>query len=556
MPLLTGIKAVGAAIKGAITPTTTPGRLVTTAKATAAAASRSTKNYNVVVVVLDDVGLEKFASYASQTGNETTGAKARIPNIKTHVIDRGITFNQFYNCPVCGTTRACADTELYVHHHGQLSNILNNTSVPGGDFYVGQDPSNLSDRSRQMIQCLPHAIRNGRPKNVYRLCKIGKSHMQQNDNYTWPNGGEGWSEFYGHLFNLSSHYLWDYVRGTRDLVTGAVSYTLDAGHATYGPERELIDMEAFLDDVGLDNPFVLWWCPSVGHSPYQSPPTTGVGAIGATSQADWTTAFSEAYPSPGTNYDNVGSSDPVDKAKRVMAQKHQIESVDDVFGDLVAKLIANGQYDDTVFIVFSDNGTDNATVAAPFDPNHGKRFVYAQGVRCPLWIGGALCGDVPRASNDLVNIVDIGSTIREICKVYTAASDADQPPIGTGKPRDGRSFLAHMKDPAKRSPRSAVAGTSTVGYNFTMIGGPYAGGGWDAATKRYVSPPTQGSYALCDGTYTLLRLAGATPTEKMFLATDFTQPDSNDLLVISASDPVIIAARARMSAALTQILAT
>lgn len=549
MPLITGPKTTTATVKGASAPTATPGRVVTSPKTTTASASRATKNYNVIVVVLDDVGLEKFAAYASITGNETTGAKARIPNIKTHVIDRGIVCNRFVYCPVCGTTRACADTELYVHHHGQLSNILNNTSVPGGDFYLGQDPLNPSDRSKQMIQCIPHGIRNGRPNGVYRLCKVGKSHMQQNDNYTWINGGEGWSEFYGHLFNLSDHYSWDYVRGTRDPDTGEVSYTLDVGHSTYGPAREVIDMEAFLDDVGTDNPFILWWCPSAGHSPYQAPPTTGVGAVGATSQADWIAAFGGSYPAPGTNFDAAS------KAEKVMIQKHQIESVDNAFGSLIAKLQANGQYDDTIFFVFGDNGTDNATTADPFDPNHSKRFVYAQGVWGPLFVGGALCGDAPRSSNDLINVVDIGTTIREICRIYPSGN-TDQPPTGTGKPRDGRSFLGHLKDPATRTPRSAAAGTLPLGYNFTMIGGPYAGGGWDAATKRYVSPPTQGSYSISDGTYTLLRLAGATPTEKLFLATDYLQPDANDLLVISPSDPTVIATRARMSAALTSILAT
>lgn len=550
MPLLTtGQTPTTTTVRGGSTPQATGTKLTTTVKAVTAVAQKIPRNNrNVMVVILDDVGAEKFQAYLSLTASPNS--VVRIPNIKTHVILRGITFNKFWVCPVCGPTRSCAECGLYPHHSGHIANITDDPNTAAGNFYLGQDPADLNNREPQKIQTLAHAIRNGRPKNLYRLGKFGKNHMQQSDYYEWPCGGEGWSHFKGHMKNLDDHFSWVYVDEERDLETGAVTINSNSTITTYGPEKELEDMEDFLDDaLAANQPFVMWWTPSVGHSAYQIPPVTpAIGGISTLSRDDWIAAFGGSYPAAGTDHDFPGSLDATEYAKRVMTQKHQIESADDVFGRVVTKLQANGQYDDTVFIVFCDNGTSTDVIEAPFDAAHGKRYVYSQGIQVPLFIAGPVCGQVPRTSNEMVNVVDIEATIRDICRVYPKALTDDV--AAGGRPRDGVSILGHLRNPATPTPRT---------MNFTMIGGPYAGYGWNPATRIYTSLITQGSYSVSDGTHTLVRLGAATPVDKLFLASGvdaFGQPDSANLLVTAPTDPVTVAAAAKLRSALNTFLTT
>jgi len=546
MPLLTtGQAPTTSAVKGGAAPTATGLRITAAPLDVSASVLRQAKDYSVVVVILDDVGLEKFQQYAAITGN--VSQVIRIPNIKTHVVNRGITFNKCWVYPVCGPTRGAMESELYPQHSGFMANITDNPLISSGNFYLGQDPAVPDDRTRQKIQTIAHALRNGRPKNAYKLGKFGKSHMQQNDYFTWPTGGAGWTTFKGHMVNLANHYSWPYIVTARDLLTGESDIVSSVTSTVYGPEQELGDMEAFVDAAlaADDAPFLLWWCPSVGHASYQAPPTTGIGAVGALSQGDWTTAFGGVYPAPGTDLNFVATLDSTERAKKIMCQKHQIESADEVFGRLITKLQANGQYDNTVFMVIVDNGTSTDVVEAPYDDTHAKRSVYAQGINVPFFVSGPVCGQVPRASNEPINAVDIGTTIRDICKAYPQAHAADI--ASGGRPRDGVSFLRHLRDPAIPSPRTV---------NFSMIGGPSSGYGWNPTTRVYTSAPTQGSYTVTDGTHTLLRLGGTPPTEKLFLATSFKQPDSENLMITAPNDTATIAALSKLRPLLNALITT
>jgi len=549
MPVTNAPSGTTGAVKGSVALGPTGISVEDAPDAVAAAISQVPYDYNVVVVILDDVGLEKFNSYVGITGY--SGQVIRIHNIRTHVQDRGVTFNNFWANPTCGPTRAGISSEMWPHHHGLFTNITENPGVESGNFYLGQDPLDKQNRVPQLIQCLPTAIRNGRPNRVYRNAKIGKSHTAQLDNYDWCTRGEGWDIFKGHQMNLSDQFVnWQYITNVRDVDTDEIIITADL-ITEYGPARELTDMTEFLDDAAAaDRSFFLWWAPSVGHAVYQSPPTTGVGAISALSVADWTTAFGEAYPAAGTNHNYPNSADPTEIAKRVMCQKHCIESADEVFGRVVSVLQANGQYTKTIFIVLTDNGTSGDCVEAPFAVDRAKRFVYRGGVNCPLFIGGAICGEAPRISNAFVCTPDIGKLIRDICKVYPAGADANL--LNGERPKDSVGIIGHLRDKTVPTQRTLL---------YSMNGGQYAGYGWDPATRRYVSSPSQLNAAVSDGVHSFVRQGGTTVTEKLFLHASnagngysgFRQPESANLLAgapSSATLAVAAALRAQMNAIL------
>lgn len=567
MPATNQPQTTGTTVRGGSATTSDPSKIGTSPFSSSAGQSSQAFDYNVCIVILDDVGLEKFNAYVPITGY--TGQTIRIPNIRNNVQNRGVTFNRFLVCPTCGPTRACLSSGLLPHHSGHIANIPEPPANPSPPpphappsdpdeiFYLGMDPTNITtraDHSRQLLQLLPTMLRNGRPNNVYKAAKFGKSHFSTERFYGYHSANEGWETFRGHQWNLASHFDYEYVTNDRDVESGESSYTVDDHRLVYGPAQENTDMQAWLDTVG-DKPFLLWWAPSVGHSAYQSPPTSGVGAISANSVADWTNAFGGSYPAPGTNWNSTGSTDPTLVAKRVMTQKHAIESADEVFGRLVAKLQALGKYEKTVFIVFCDNGTSGDCVEAPFEVGHAKRFAYAGGTWTPLMIGGPVCGSAPRSSNEMVHVTDLEATIRAITKTYPAGIAAGDVGIGA-RPRDGVSILPHLRDPSVHTTRQ---------LNFTMIGGAYPGYGWNPALRKYDSAPAQLSWMISDDIHTFVK-QGSPNQEKLYLAGDFRQSDTpithgggsfpGNLLVTQPTNPVVIEVYTRLKAAGLAILAT
>jgi len=76
---------------------------------------------NIIVVMADDMGFSDLGCYGSE--------------IKTPTIDRlakeGLRFSQFYNCALCGPSRAALMTGLYPHQAGvrNWTGLLNNRCV-------------------------------------------------------------------------------------------------------------------------------------------------------------------------------------------------------------------------------------------------------------------------------------------------------------------------------------------------------------------------------------------------------------------------------------------
>jgi arylsulfatase A-like enzyme len=511
-------------------------------KGTSGEVESKKQDLNVIVLILDDVGIEKFQGYVGITGNPNQ--VCRIPNIKNTVINNGIQFNYFWSATVCGVFRACFETGLYSVHSGFMANITEDPSVIDGNFYLGCDPSDRSNHAKQWIQCLPSAVRNGRPNSVYKVGKFGKSHLQPITGYDgFPTQGEGWDEFHGHSGNLAAHYTsWDKIDSVRG---GATTRTTKTNVQI--TNDQLADIQTWLTGVGT-RPFVLVWASNEGHetTSYECPDPARVST---TSKNEWIAAFGGSYPTIGQNVGPTGTQDPVEQAKRKMMQKHQIEALDSAFGELVTFLQAHGQFDNTVFIVLSDNGTEASVVEAPFDNSHYKRTVYAGALRCPLWISGPVVGQYPRQSTEIINSVDLYQTILDICDVYPQGANADllPPSVVTQHSRDSISFLPHIKDPSVLHTRSV---------NFSLRGGPYNGYGYDPSRKLYIPNNANSVWAVANKDYYFIRFGGSSITEKMWLAPDYLQEDKDNVLATDPNNPAVIAGRAALSAALNVITNT
>lgn len=491
------------------------------------------QNHNVIVIILDDVGTEKFEQYNDVTGN--TNQTIKTPNIQSFIVDRGVQFNDFWAAPVCGPFRGALHSGLYPHHSGFFANIASNPVLADGNFYLGQNPADVNDNDQQLIRCLPTAMRAGRPVELYKFGKFGKSHEQEftgHDN--WNTAGCGWDRWKGTPAPTESHWdNWTYIQSERG---GATSRNTVI--AQFDVTLQLADIAEWLDDID-GSPFVMEWALNTGHAPYETPDPDYVSTD---SKNEWIAAFGGSYPAVGTNFD-YGGSDPTLIAKMVMTQKHQVEAVDHGIGLLIADLQSRGIYENTVFIVVGDNGTEISTVEAPFVPVHAKRSTYAQGILTPCWVAGPVVGGEARQSNQMINVVDIWPTILEIIGAYPQAVDSDV--AGGARARDGVSFLKVLQ---------SVEGETSRTFQFSMRGGPHNGFGYNSSTKIYTSNVAQSMYAVSNGTHKLLRIGGVTTTHKLFALPDYTEPDANDLLITSPTDPDTIAIKASLMGLLDSIL--
>ena len=110
--------------------------------------------------------------------------------------------------------------------------------------------------------------------------------------------------------------------------------------------------------------------------------------------------------------------DPKTGKNLVTSENHpayaaMIESLDDSVGRVINKLKEMGEYENTLFIFLSDNGSTTDDVpCAPF--NGGKNSTYEAGVRVPAiitWPGKVKAGQV---SQEVISIADVFNTIVEV----------------------------------------------------------------------------------------------------------------------------------------------
>ncbi len=91
------------------------------AGAAAAGVDRLSRRPNIVLILADDLGFSDLGCY---------GGEIRTPHLDRLAKD-GLRFLQFYNCALCGPSRAALMTGLYPHQVGitNWTGLLNNRCV-------------------------------------------------------------------------------------------------------------------------------------------------------------------------------------------------------------------------------------------------------------------------------------------------------------------------------------------------------------------------------------------------------------------------------------------
>lgn len=453
--------------------------------ATASASSRP----NILVIVLDDVGLDKLSMYGhvpvqgSTWGNERA---AILPNLE-RLAARGVRFDHAYATPLCTPTRAQMLSGGYGHQTGVLSlrASLPVQGVPGSD---GLLPSVLK-------------------QSGYRTGAFGKWHLAEPFDQPSHVFECGFDVFKGHMKNNQftsldangappvgsiDHYGWPYVvvdalplnsipMSTCPAPTEFTQWTWDAGQ-TCDDARAFIERFAATPTRGDQhgNSWFAYVSINAPHQTWQLPPrhsisaealaaikefngwtAAALGDEAATDAAyDLETGFGLGIAPQSPNPTPVGcSSDTAAGFQARLYYRAMLESVDFHIGRLLGSTSDSvTDLENTLILVIGDNGTPAHAMqtisvsapptaaelaGAPYPRDHGKRWTYELGIGVPLLAYGPENIVGRGVSAGMVSTVDFWSTLTELAHVTV-----------TSPPVHSISFAQHLIDPTRLTPSS------------------------------------------------------------------------------------------------------
>jgi arylsulfatase A-like enzyme len=254
---------------------------------------------NVVIMFLDDVGIDRIGAYAAHPD------PGRTPNIDAFAAE-GLKFVRAYSNPSCTPTRAAAITGRY----GLRTGILRAINLSGAGLELPLSETTIAE-------ALP---------GTYWKAALGKWHLSHD-----PNGPnlQGFDYYAGSLYNLNwqgdptlGYFNWQ--------KTTNGSTQIETKYATKDTKREAL---AALD--GIPEPFFLWIGWNAAHSPTHAPP-------------------------PGMHtYDEDPGLSPLNGGTIPLYTRAMAEALDDAIGEVLAAIPENT----FVFIMGDNGTDDLATDA-------------------------------------------------------------------------------------------------------------------------------------------------------------------------------------------------
>jgi arylsulfatase A-like enzyme len=323
------------------------------ATAVPASAQSADDRPNIVLILVDDAALMDFGAY---------GGEARTPNIDA-LTARGAMFRRHYSSPLCSPSRAMLLTGMDNHQTGiaTIPEVLPKEHVgkPGYTMHLEPGILTLADRLGAA---------------GYRTLMSGKWHLGSGAG-DLPNahgfdhslaldasGADNWSDKSYMPYYQKAPWYED--GKPADMPDSFYSSTL------------IVDrMMDYLDAGNQDEPFFAYVAFQAIHIPVQAPPELTAGYDGvydagwnALRQARWEKAKSiglipqdaplAAMPAEMRAWSDLSADDQALYAARMQVNAAMMEAMDIEIGRLVEHLKQTGKYDNTIFVVTSDNGPE------------------------------------------------------------------------------------------------------------------------------------------------------------------------------------------------------
>ncbi|ORB82837.1 arylsulfatase [Mycobacterium kansasii] len=307
---------------------------------------------NVVFIVLDDTGYGHLGCF---------GSPISTPNIDALAAD-GLRYSNMHTTALCSPSRSCILNGRN-HHSNHLACLTNgSTGFPGSDGYIPFENGFLSEILRAQ---------------GYNTYCVGKWHLAPEETMTaagpydrWPLG-RGFERYYGFLGGDTHQYYPDLVRDNSQTEPEA---TPEQGyHLTPDLVNKAKAMIADAKQVAPDKPFFLYFAPGATHSPHHVPKQWAdryAGKFDAGWEAYRQRVFTrqrELGLLPATAELSAPDPDVADwetlpaDERRLYTRMMEVfagflEHTDHYIGELVQFLKDLHEYDNTVFMLVSDNG--------------------------------------------------------------------------------------------------------------------------------------------------------------------------------------------------------
>lgn len=473
---------------------------------------------NIVLVVLDDTGFSHFGCY---------GSDIQTPNIDA-LAAGGLRFTGFHTTALCSPTRACLLTGRNHHAVGMRAISNFDTGFPNMRGALPRSAATLAEILRD---------------NGYATFAAGKWHLAPmaecsaaGPYHNWPLQ-KGFDRYYGFLQGETDQF---YPELTHD------NHFIDAPARPqdgYHVSEDIVDKTCgFIRDLtslAPERPFFQYLAFGAQHSPHQAPQAY-LDKYRGRYDAGWDVVREQWFQrqkalgvipgdtglaprNPGVKPWNELSVNEQRFACRLQeAFAAMLEHTDHQIGRLIAFLKEIGVWDDTLFIVLSDNGASQEggatgvldemkwfngiaenvdTAMARLDDIGGpnshcnipwgwaqagntplkwyKQNTHGGGVRDPLILSWPARLGAPGATRDqFCHAIDIAPTILELVGIPTPDVVAGVPQM----PVHGTSLAPVLADPDARLERGA--------QYFEMLGhrGVYLDG-WKAVTHHRPGKP-------------------------------------------------------------------
>lgn len=325
------------------------------APATAPAAPAAARPPNIVIILGDDLGFSDLGCF---------GGEIRTPNLDSLAKD-GVRFNQFYTHASCSPTRSMllSGTDTHINGMGNMDEWTapNQMGQPGYEGY-------LNNR----VATLPQLLKD----SGYHTYMVGKWHMGKAPDQI--PAARGFERDFALLDGAGSY--WDMRNFTattpKSTYTEDGRYLMSLPKGYYATKTYTDKLISFIDsNRGDGKPFFAYVSHQAPHDPYHLPRDWRNRHVGEYDKG-WDAVRAERLQRQvemgiipeGTELAERMwfVPDPIVLApasKAILGKKMElyagmVENMDHHVGRLIDHLKKIGEYDNTIFIVFGDNGAE------------------------------------------------------------------------------------------------------------------------------------------------------------------------------------------------------
>ncbi|MFN7571608.1 MAG: arylsulfatase [Betaproteobacteria bacterium] len=336
----------------------------------APAAAQPTKRPNIVVIVGDDLGYADLGAY---------GSEIRTPNLDA-LAREGLRFTSFYTHASCSPTRATLLSGVDTHLSG-LGN-MDEWTAPNQRGAVGYE-GYLNDR----VATLPQLLRDA----GYHTYMVGKWHLGKAPSQI--PAARGFERDFSLLDGAGSY--WDMTNFTaaspKSVFTEDGRYLTELPDDYYATKTYTDKLIGFIDANRADGkPFFAYVAHQAPHDPYHLPRDWRNRHVGEYDRG-WDAVRQERLKKQiELGITPAGTQlaermwfvpDPIvlAPAARALAGKKMelyagmVENMDHHVGRLIEHLKKIGEYENTIFIVFGDNGAEGTDLFKMIAGSPGSR---------------------------------------------------------------------------------------------------------------------------------------------------------------------------------------